>query len=55
MASAKELIRQIQQGDYDKAFEKLYGASRVEAQRQRSVIAWSALSQLWSDPSQWGC
>ena len=27
----------------------------VEAQRQRSVIAWSALSQLWSDPSQWGC
>ena len=27
----------------------------VEAQRQRSVIAWSAPSQLWSDPSQWGC
>ena len=47
MASAKELIRQIQQGDYDKAFEKLYGASRVEAQRQRYIQAVEAFGQLY--------
>ncbi len=39
MSASANLLQRIQSGDYDKAFARLYGDDRVEAQRARYVAA----------------